>query len=160
MGRVSLELAEGEEERPQLDTDVVAILAQLDESNPLSEHLSALTKGVGMRDRELAALVGCSRATLARWRRSGEAERPDQIEDLRAIVSLLLRTGAMRPRSIAGWLRSRNRALAWRKPLEVLAEGDFALVLSAAESACGGRDTVVRNPSDAGGTRDESLAGV
>lgn len=133
-----------------IDDASVDVLVKLEESSPLSRQLQALTKGVGMRDVELATLAGVSRATLARWRKDGDSERPQALDDLRAIVVLLIRTGAMRPRSVAGWLRSRNAGLDWNRPLDVLKMGteNFPLVLSAAEAACGGGIPVKRVPKE------------
>jgi transcriptional regulator with XRE-family HTH domain len=135
-------------QHPSLEEGTVDVLVKLEESSPLSEQLGALTKDIGIRDTELAALAGVSRATLARWRNEGNAERPRPLDDLRAIVVLLLRTGAMRPRSVAGWLRSRNFGLDWNRPLDVLRADpeNFPLVRSAAEAACGGRVPVKKIP--------------
>jgi len=128
-----------EPHQPSLDSDAQAVLAKLDEASPLSEQLQAFSKDLRLRDRELMALAGVSRATLARWRKEGDAERPPQLDDLRAIAIQLIRSGALGPRSVAGWLRSRNRGLSWQRPLDILREKEFSLVLSAAEAACGGR---------------------
>jgi transcriptional regulator with XRE-family HTH domain len=125
--------------RPSLDPDAQEVLAKLDESSPLSEQLRTFSKDLRLRDRELTALAGVSRATLARWRKDGDGERPPQLDDLRVIAILLIRSGALRPRSVAGWLRSRNRGLAWQRPLEVLGRKEFSRVLSTAEATCGGR---------------------
>lgn len=151
--------------RPSIDDETVDVLVKLEESRPLSEQLRALTKDVGMRDVELANLAGVSRATLARWRKEGDAERPRSLDDLRAIVVLLLRTGAMRPRSVAGWLRSRNIGLDWNRPLDALQAGteNFPLVLKAAQAACGGRIPVRKIPNMGGaesppGSSKESAA--
>jgi transcriptional regulator with XRE-family HTH domain len=136
-------------QHPSIDEATVDVLVKLEESSPLSEQLNALTKDIGLRDVELAALAGVSRATLARWRKEGDAERPRSLDDLRAIAVLLMRTGAMRPRSVAGWLRSRNLGLDWNRPLDVLRTGteNFPLVQSAAESACAGRVPVRKIPA-------------
>jgi transcriptional regulator with XRE-family HTH domain len=131
---------------PSLEPTAEAVLAKLDETSPLSDQLQALTKDIGLRDRELVKLAGVSRATLARWRKEGDADRPPPLDDLRVIAAILIRTGAMRPRSVAGWLRSRNRGLSMHRPLEVLGDGDFSLVLSAAEAACGARIPVKKIP--------------
>lgn len=135
-------------QHPSIDEATVDVLIKLEESSALSVQLQALNKDVGMRDVELAALADVSRATLARWRKEGEAERPQALDDLRAIVVLLIGTGAMSPRSVAGWLRSRNVGLDWSRPLDVLKGGsqNFALVRAAAESACGGRVPVRKIP--------------
>ena len=151
---------QGSPQHPSLDEGAVDVLVKLEEISPLSVQLGALTKQVGMRDVELAKLASVSRATLARWRKEGSSERPPALDDLRAIVVLLIGTGAMNPRSVAGWLRSRNRGLDWNRPLDVLASGteNFSLVLHAAESACGGRIPVKKIPKlkDTGSPPDAS----
>jgi transcriptional regulator with XRE-family HTH domain len=134
----------GEPAGPSLDEAARRVLAKLDEAGRLSEQLQAFSKDLGLRDRELMKLGGMSRATLSRWRKSGDAERPPALDDLRVIAALLIRSGAMRPRSVAGWLRSRNLGLKQERPLDVLVSGEFSRVLSAAESACGGRVPVER----------------
>lgn len=125
--------------RPELDDTAVEVLTKLDEARPLRDHLLAFKKDLGLRDRELVQLAGVSRPTISRWRKEGDAERPPALDDLRAIVALLIRTGSMRPRSVAGWLRARNLNLFDERPLDVLATGDFSRVLKAAEAACGAR---------------------
>jgi len=131
---------------PSLSPRSQAVLAKLDEASPLSAQLQALTKDIGLKDRELVKLAGVSRATLARWRKQGEGDRPPSLDDLRAISALLIRSGALRPESVSGWLRSRNRGLSWHRPLDVLRQGDFSLVLTAAEAACGARIPVKKIP--------------
>jgi hypothetical protein len=133
---------------PKITDEAVDVLVMLDEASPLSEQLQALSKKVGLRDKELRALSGVSRATLARWRKEGDSERPAGLDDVRAIASLLIGTGAMRPRSVGGWLRSRNMGLDWQRPLEVLEAGDFTLVLRVAEAACGARIPTKQLPDD------------
>ncbi len=146
--------------QPSLDPDAQAVLVKLDEASPLSEQIQAFSKDLRLRDRELMALAGVSRATLARWRKQGDAERPPQLDDLRVIAILLIRSGVMRPRSVAGWLRSRNRGLSWQRPLDVLRENEFSLVLSAAEAACGGRVPVKKIPQSTAEAEGASFAAV
>jgi transcriptional regulator with XRE-family HTH domain len=136
-----------ETRQPSLNPAAKAVLAKLHETSPLSEQLQAFSKDLRLRDRELMALAGVSRATLARWRKEGDSERPPQLDDLRAIAIKLIQSGALRPSSVAGWLRSRNRGLDWQRPLDVLRnKEEFTLVLSAAEAARGGRVPVAKLP--------------
>ncbi|HET8861622.1 MAG TPA: hypothetical protein VFM94_00035 [Solirubrobacterales bacterium] len=142
---------QSEAQRPSLDSSTKEVLAKLHETSPLSEQLHAFSKDLHLRDRELMALAEVSRATLARWRKAGDAERPPRLDDLRVIAVELIQSGALRPSSVAGWLRSRNRGLDWQRPLDVLREKEFPLVLSAAEAACGGRVPTEKLPqTDAG----------
>jgi hypothetical protein len=151
---VSLIPTESEEaEAPRLDATYLsldresrAVLAKLDEASALSEQLHVFSKDLGLRDRELMALTGVSRPTLARWRKGAKGERPPRLDDLRAIVDMLIRRGGLTPPSVAGWLRSRNRGLDWERPLDVLREGQFPPVRRAAEAACGGRVPVEKLP--------------
>jgi hypothetical protein len=138
--------------QPSLDTPTKAVLAKLHETSPLSAQLQALSKDLHLRDRELMALAGVSRATLARWRKVGDAERPQQLDDLRVIAIKLIESGAVQPSSVAGWLRSRNRGLDWQRPLDALRDKEeFPQVFSAVEAARGGRvPTEKLPPGDAG----------
>lgn len=142
----------GEAKQPSLDSPTKAVLAKLHEKSPLSDQLQALSKDLHLRDRELMALAGVSRATLARWRKEGTNKCPPKLDDLRVIAIELIQSGALRPSSVAGWLRSRNRGLDWQRPLDVLRDKEeFPVVLSAVEAACGGRVPVEKlPPSDAG----------
>lgn len=149
---------------PGLDPGATAVLRKLDETSPLSDQIDALTNEIGLRSRELTQVARVSRATLSRWRKEEGAERPRRLDDLRAIASYMVRTGALRPHSVGGWLRSRNVSLDHRRPLEVIAEGEFSLVMSAAENTCGGRAPVRRDPppppTAAGGTVFSQSKGV
>lgn len=148
----------GELRQPALDADAEAVLAKLQEASPLCQQLQAFTKDLRLRDRELMALAGVSRATLSRWRKEADAERPPALDDLRVIALLLIRSGAVRPRSVAGWLRSRNRGLAWERPLDILRAGEFELVLAAAEATCGAHVPVKRIPQGTAAGKAASFA--
>lgn len=108
------------------------MLLSLDEASPISAQLQALSKDLHFRDRELMALCGISRATLARWRKEGRSERPPSLDDLRAIVVQLIESEALGPPMVAGWFRSRNKALEWQRPLDLLSQDEFHTVLKAA----------------------------
>lgn len=136
---------------PSLDENSVEVLLKLDVASPLNVQLLAFAKDLGLRDRELTSLAGVSRSTLARWKKEGDAERPPALDDLRVIAELLIRTGAMSPRSVGGWLRSRNVGLEMERPLDALSVGEFSHVLAAAESAAGAR-VPVRKISERLGT--------
>lgn len=153
----ALDIEQGDEEGPSLPGNALAVLERLGEASPLSDQLRAFGKDIGLRDRELMGLAGVSRATLSRWRKEGEGERPPALDDLRVIAALLIRSGAIRPQSVAGWLRSRNKGLDWNRPIDVLRDGDFAAVLSAAEAACGFRVPVKKIPAGSVADRGASF---
>lgn len=106
---------------------------------PLREHLAFLRDQVGLKDRELALAASVNIATIRRWRKKGEAERNEGLDDLRQIVVILLEGDVMQPRYIGAWLRSRNRVLADQRPLDVLSDPDkFVVAVMAAEAAVSG----------------------
>ena len=69
------------EAEPALSAEAEAVLSRLDEASPLADQLQALSKEIGLRDRELMDLAGISRATLARWRKHGDGDRPRALDE-------------------------------------------------------------------------------
>jgi len=98
-----------------------------------------LLQQFGFNDRELLwALPGLSGRTLRRWRSSGDSTEPpaarrEQIDDVRAIVGLLLSDGSFDNQVIVAWLTARQEDLELMRPLEAIGEGRFREVLRAAE---------------------------
>jgi hypothetical protein len=88
---------------------------------------------VGLKLKEIAYACGVSRESVRLWKRSDNGDRPDRYEDLRAVTERLLRDGALDPILIGAWLRSRNRGLGYRRPLEAIRAGAFEKVSDAAE---------------------------
>ena len=96
---------------------------------------------IKLSDRELAkALGGAHEVTIRRWRSKNTSGMPrdtESLDDVRAVVSLLLRSGVMYPEEIGRFLRARNEDLGHRRPLDLLGSGsedDFYRVLEAAEA--------------------------
>ena len=116
-------------------------------SNPLTLTMSdmadqrdivrALHDVIGLSDAEIAEASGvASVVTVRKWRsRAAKAEprNREQIDDLRAIVGLLLNSGYVYPEEVGRFLRSRNADLNYRRPLSVLARGGFERTRVAAE---------------------------
>lgn len=117
-----------------------AALERLQTGTPATEW-TALRKELGFRQRELVLLAGSpARRRFPRLRRGPEAEPPlGSLDDLRQVAIYMIGTGAVRPRSVASWFRSRHLALAWQRPIDILRSGDSAAVRRAAESTCGAR---------------------
>jgi hypothetical protein len=95
---------------------------------------------IKLSDRELAKAVGGTHeVTIRRWRSKTAKGMPrdtEALDNLRAIVALLLGSGVLYPEEIGRFLRSRNEDLAYRRPLDLLESGDddeFYRVLKAAE---------------------------
>jgi len=96
---------------------------------------------IKLSDRELAkALGGTHEVTIRRWRSKSASGMPrdtESLDDVRAVVALLLRSGVMYPEEIGRFLRARNEDLGHRRPLDLLGSGsedDFYRVLEAAEA--------------------------
>src|SRR4051794_20695435 len=104
-------VAHAEAVDPGLDPSVRMLLMKLEDGAPLPQLLRVFTGDLRLRRRELGILGEVDRRTLAQWQKGGDGNTPQQFDDLRRIVVLLIETGAMRPRSVAGWLRSRNVGL-------------------------------------------------
>lgn len=97
----------------------------------------ALHDEVGLSDAEIAEATGVANVvTVRKWRSRAAKSEPrnrEQVDDLRAIVGLLLNSGALDPEQVGHFLRSRNDDLNYRRPLRVLARGGFDRVRRAAE---------------------------
>lgn len=92
---------------------------------------------IGLSDEEIAEATGVGHVvTVRKWRSRtapGTPRNKEQIDDLRAIVGLLVNSGLISPEEIARFLRSRNPDLNYRRPLGLLARGEFERVRAAAE---------------------------
>jgi hypothetical protein len=95
---------------------------------------------IKLSDREVArALGGAHEVTIRRWRSKSASGMPrdtEQLDDVRAVVALLLRSGVLYPEEIGRFLRARNEDLGHQRPLDLLGTGnetEFYRVLEAAE---------------------------
>jgi hypothetical protein len=94
--------------------------------------------GIGFTVSELAKLAGVNPRSISRWGKTGQdirnREASDRLNDLFAVVRFLVGDGTYEPADIVGWARSRNRHLAYERPLDRLADPEeFRTVLAAAE---------------------------
>jgi hypothetical protein len=101
------------------------------------EVVRLLHNEVGLSDGEIAEATGVGHVvTVRKWRSAtaqGTPRNKDRIDDLRAIVGLLANSGLIRSEEIGRFLRSRNPDLNYRRPLGLLAHGEFERVRAAAE---------------------------
>lgn len=79
---------------------------------------------------DVARVTGATRRTVGRWVTSKAMPRRDAEErllELRAVVNQLRLVLRDEPARL--WLRSPNPDLDWRKPLELIAEGEYRAVI-------------------------------
>jgi Protein of unknown function (DUF2384) len=117
-----------------------AIQQELAVHQVISRVLRALQASIGLPERDIARLTRTQPRTVRRWLDGSVEPRFDsaeRIDELRAIVVVL---GEMLdPDGIVAWLRSRNPNLNFRRPLDVLGDGqDFEAVLGAAQALTAG----------------------
>ena len=84
--------------------------------------------------RFIARVTGANVRTAERWRagQSPQARYRSRIGELQAILDLLGR--GMTDVAKRDWLEAPNGSLGWRRPVDLLADGDFDAVRAAAES--------------------------
>jgi hypothetical protein len=87
---------------------------------------------------EIAAVAGVSDRAVQKWAAGSrpEAAHRDKLLDLRYAVAEL--SAVYQPEGVGIWLRSRQRALAGRRPLDVIREGRLDDVLPLIERLAGG----------------------
>ncbi len=97
---------------------------------------------ISLTNEDIAIATDADTRTVRRWLDGQEPRRgyDGAIDRLRAAVLYLLQRRAMPPEEIALWLRSRSLELGthpelgFRQPLDALAEGKLADVISAADA--------------------------
>jgi uncharacterized protein (DUF2384 family) len=82
----------------------------------------------------IARVTGANVRTAERWRsgQSPQARFRSRIGELQAILDML--GSGMTDVAKRDWLEAPNGSLAWRRPIDLLASGDFDAVRAAAES--------------------------
>lgn len=81
---------------------------------------------------DVAQITGATARSVSRWTAAKSVPRrdaEDRLLELKSVVDLL-RT-VLRDQPARLWLRSPNRDLDWRKPLDLIAEGDYRTVIGA-----------------------------
>lgn len=118
--------------------DPPAVRALYDAVDP-RDAVIALTK-FGLSEQDLADATGAHPRTVRRWKSLDAGNEPThharQIDDLRTLVARIATSPAMTERAVVFWMRSRNRWLGDRRPLDVISSGedvDFERVRAAAD---------------------------
>jgi putative toxin-antitoxin system antitoxin component (TIGR02293 family) len=81
---------------------------------------------------DLAQITGATPRSVSRWTAAKSTPRrgaEDRLLELNAVVNQL--RGVLRDEPARLWLRSPNPDLDWRKPLELIAEGEYRRVIGA-----------------------------
>ena len=92
--------------------------------------LGELLSGDVVNTADVARALGTGARSVNRWATAETSPRRDSEErllELKAIVDLL--GSVMKEDAARLWLRSPNPDLTWRKPLDVVAEGDYRAVV-------------------------------
>jgi putative toxin-antitoxin system antitoxin component (TIGR02293 family) len=82
---------------------------------------------------DVAEITGTTTRSVSRWSASKAAPRrvaEDRLLELKAVVDVL--RDVLRDEPARLWLRSPNADLDWRKPLDLIAEGEYRVVIGAA----------------------------
>lgn len=98
--------------------------------NAVAKKIEEISSKAGVRDTEIAQLVGTSLQTVLRWR---NAQVEPQATHLRRILDLAYAAERLSelysPDDARLWLFSRHRLLNGRRPVELISEGDIDGVL-------------------------------
>jgi putative toxin-antitoxin system antitoxin component (TIGR02293 family) len=81
---------------------------------------------------DVAHITGATPRSVSRWTAAKAAPRrdaEDRLLELKAVVDLL--RSVLRDEPARLWLRSPNPDLDWRKPLELIADGEYRRVIGA-----------------------------
>lgn len=105
--------------------------ATLDRAIEADEIVAALRE-YGFTQADVAAATGVSERSVRNWANDTPLRRrhEERLQALRQIVLLL--DDSLTPRGVGQWFRAHQRMLDGRRPLDVLADGDFDGVRQAA----------------------------
>ncbi len=93
--------------------------------------LDELLEGDILDTNDVAKVLGATQRSVSRWanhKASPRRDSEDRLLELKAVVDLL--RSVLREEPARLWLRSPNPRLDWRKPLEVVADGDYRRVVA------------------------------
>ena len=98
----------------------------------IAERLDVITTKTGVKEREVAELLGTTPQTVHRWRK---AQADPQSAHLRRILDLAFAAEELAqlyaPDQARVWLYSRSRLLGGQRPVDLIARDDMDAVLQA-----------------------------
>lgn len=96
----------------------------------VAERLAFITTRTGVRDREMAELLGTTAQTVHRWRKD---QADPQSTHLKRILDLAFVAEELSelysPAEARLWLYGRHRMLGGRRPVDLISQGDIDPVL-------------------------------
>ncbi|TAK23954.1 MAG: DUF2384 domain-containing protein [Chloroflexota bacterium] len=102
----------------------------MSEGNPLSKRLDAIATKAGVREKEVAVLVGTTPQTLHRWRSSSVAPQSAHLQRVLDLVYIATELGEIyTPEEARIWLYERHRLLSGRRPSDLISNGEIDRVL-------------------------------
>jgi len=101
---------------------------------PRPMQIEVLHEVVGLSLREIAFAASVTEQSVRNWKKQGKPNKSAAYDDLRAVVERIYLACPAEPKLIGAWLRSRNRGLSYKRPLEMLQAGEFEMVMDVAES--------------------------
>jgi len=104
--------------------DIAQLVRMVAPDSTVSEQLKAVHDLLRIPDRLSAKAAKVSATTIRRWRSEDTDDPSEGLENLRVVVAEIAETGQKSPRAIGSWLRSRNRALGFERPLDLVATAD------------------------------------
>lgn len=98
-----------------------------------TEMVGELLSGRVVDASDVAAVTGSTARSVTRWgaaEASPRRESEERLLELKAVLDALDEALSGEPARI--WLRSPNPSLDWRKPLDLVAQGEYRRVIGAA----------------------------
>lgn len=96
----------------------------------LANRLRAATERTDLDQADVADLLGTNPRTVSRWLSEETEPRTEARRRLLEVLAVLEHlSGVLQPRAAHDWLFSPNPSIEHRKPVELLAEGNFRQVL-------------------------------
>jgi putative toxin-antitoxin system antitoxin component (TIGR02293 family) len=105
----------------------------------IAERLEEVAARVDLDQADLARMLETDPRTVSRWLKKQTAPRSTARERLLEVIVVLERLSTvLRPDVAHDWLFTPNRSLGYRKPIDLLREGEFRPVLGAIEALAEG----------------------
>jgi putative toxin-antitoxin system antitoxin component (TIGR02293 family) len=105
----------------------------------LAGRLGQASKQVELDQRDLARVLDTNPRTIARWLHRQASPRPDSRERVLELLAVLDQlSGVLQAHAAHDWLFSPNPMLDHHKPVDLLREGEYRMVLGAIDALAEG----------------------